>query len=119
MKKNINSLKSLISSVINIFENRKEESNFSFFLTVLMNDDLKLMEKEYKLDSILSKIKNKGDLSKISEDKISKIVSGIKDEKFRQRILFIYLILSPNINEPFKFIYAEYVSLFAKEIKDN
>ena len=109
MKKNINSLKSLISSVVNMFENKSEESNFSFFLTVLMNDDLKLMEKEYKLDSILSKIKNKGDLSKISEDKISKIVSGIKDEKFRQRILFIYLILSQNIKEPFKFIYANKV----------
>ena len=109
IKNNIDSLKSLINSVIIIFEKRFEESNFSFFLTMLMNDDLKIMEKEYKLDSFLSKIKNRGDLSKISEDKISKIVSGIKDENFRQKILFIYLILSQNIKEPFKFIYANKV----------
>ena len=109
IKNNIDSLKSLINSVINMFKKRFEESNFSFFLTILMNDDLKIMEKEYKLDSFLSKIKNRGDLSKISEDKISKIVSGIKDENFRQKILFIYLILSQNIKEPFKFIYANKV----------
>ena len=96
MKKNNNSLKSLIASVINIFKNGGEESNFSFFLTALINDDLKLMEKE-NLDDILSKIKNIGDLSKISKKKISKIATYKEGNRLGQIILSMYFILSKDV----------------------
>ena len=98
--KNKNSLKYLISSTIYLFKNNKEESSFSFFLTVLIKDTEKIFINIFneEKDNILLNIKNKGDLTKIKNEEI-KLLFMLKINYKYEDVCLIYMILSENIVE--------------------
>ena len=94
--KNANSLKFLYSSIENLIkDNKREESNFSFILKILMKEYLPF--KEY-IFIILRNVKNIGDLSKISKEELYKFTFSGKNEKYKE-LYIIYIILSKNIKE--------------------
>ena len=105
--KNKNSLKLLITSTINIIKDYDNEiSNFSFLLTILMKNTLNLTDTDEKdIDLILSNIKNKGDLTKISKDELIKIFIARKKGKLFKKMALIYILLSgQNFEEIEKFL---------------
>ena len=103
-EKNLKNLDFLISSAMNIIESDKEKSNFSFLVNIIMKDSFNLIKSEM-LEEILLNIKNKGDLTKISKDKLYEIYNCRKDTKILQIIILIYMILSEqNIDEIVKFL---------------
>ena len=102
--KNRESLKSLRSSIINIFKDiKREESNFSFLLKVFMKEQLHFDENIFQ---ILKNIKNIGDLSKIPKDDLYKFTFSKENEKYRE-LYIIYAILSKNKEELEKIIYID------------
>ena len=102
-KKNINSLNSLISSALHLFNKGKEESNFALFLRVFMKDPLKII-KNKNIENILFNIKNKGDLSKINKDELYKIIKDSIKEKYSFIIYLIYILLSQQLSKEFKLL---------------
>ena len=86
-KKNMNSLNLLISSTINLLKSNKEESNFTLFLTLFIKEHSQLKE---NIEPILKNMKNKGDLNRISNDELYKI---ILDNKKNNQYKEVYLTL--------------------------
>ena len=95
-QKNQYSLKSLISSAINIFKKDCEEANLSFLLTILIKDSFNIIDSK-KFEKILLNIKYKGDLNKI----LSKEIKSYCETRKCKEIYLIYIILSEK-NEEFK-----------------
>ena len=95
-KKNVNSLKLLISSTLNLLKLNKEEANLTLFLALFIKEHSFLIEK-VNLDEILLNMKNKGDLNRISNDALYKIIDTNKQNKKYLEIYFIYLILSEKV----------------------
>ena len=90
-KKNMNSLKLLISSTLNYLKANKEESNFTLFLTLFIKEHSQIIN---NIDDILVNMKNKGDLKRISHDELYKIVLANKKNEKYMEIYLIYIILS-------------------------
>ena len=76
-KNNVNSLKLLISSTLNSLKTKKEEINFSLFLDLFIKEHSYLM-KNVNIDEILLKKKNNGDLTRISNEALYKIIAANK-----------------------------------------
>ena len=92
-KNNVNSLKLLISSTLNSLKTKKEEINFSLFLDLFIKEHSYLM-KNVNIDEILLKKKNNGDLTRISNEALYKIIAANKKNEIYIEIYFIYLILT-------------------------
>ena len=132
-KKNVNSLKLLISSTLNLLKSSKEEANLTLFLALFIKEHSFMIGK-VNLDEILLNMKNKGDLTKISNDVLYKIIDANKQNKKYIEIYFIYLILSQKVEtihmllkdgclneqlifyylEKYKMIFSHSVQLFPK-----
>ena len=93
-KKNMNSLKLLISSTLNYLKANKEESNFTLFLTLFIKEHSQIIN---NIDDILVNMKNKGDLKRISHDELYKIVLANKKNEKYMEIYLIYIILSQKL----------------------
>ena len=79
-KNNVNSLKLLISSTLNSLKTKKEEINFSLFLDLFIKEHSYLM-KNVNIDEILLILcqkKNNGDLTRISNEALYKIIAANK-----------------------------------------
>mgnify|MGYP007102002258 CR=1 FL=1 len=79
-KKNNKSLNWLISSVIINIKSGNEESDFSLFLILFIKNKLIVsnIKQNIDYDNLLTNIKNKGDLSKISKNELRNIVTSEK-----------------------------------------
>ncbi len=102
-KKNVSSLKWLISSCANIIKKEGKESNLSFFFIIFIKDQSIFNPN----DDILKNIKNKGDLTRISKDEFYKITVG------REKYIHLYLIYL------FFFPYCEELKKLLVEIKNS
>ena len=76
-KNNVNSLKLLISSTLNSLITKKEEINFSLFLGLFIKEHSYLI-KNVDIDEILLMKKNNGDLTRISNEVLYKIIESNK-----------------------------------------
>ena len=94
-KKNMNSLKLLVSSTLKFLKANKEKSNFSLFLSLFIKEHSQLI-KNINIEGILINMKNKGDLKRIPYDELLKIALANKQNKIYMEIYLIYIILSQN-----------------------
>ena len=94
-KKNMNSLKLLVSSTLKFLKANKEKSNFSLFLSLFIKEHSQLI-KNINIEGILINMKNKGDLKRTPYDELLKIALANKQNKIYMEIYLIYIILSQN-----------------------
>ena len=92
-KKNINSLNLLISSTLNYLKAKKEEINFCLFLALFIKEHSYLIKNIYNVEIFLNR-KNNGDLSRISNEALYKIIDANKKNKEYKEIYLIYLFLT-------------------------